>query len=41
MVSQTRLEDRTFSPNVELCRDRAQYRLIEVVFEISTDTEHS
>ena len=36
MVSQTRLENRTFRPNVELCRDRAKYRLIEEVFEIST-----
>ena len=26
MVSQTRLENRTFRPNVELCRDRAQYQ---------------
>ena len=39
MVSQTRLENRTFRPNVELCRDRAKYRLIEEVFEISTNTE--
>ena len=39
MVSQTRLENRTFRPNVELYRDRAKYRLIEEVFEISTNTE--
>ena len=39
MVSQTRLENRTFRPNVELCRDHAKYRLIEEVFEISTNTE--
>ncbi|CAH3110534.1 unnamed protein product [Pocillopora meandrina] len=38
-VSQTRLENRTFRPNVELCRDRVQYRLIEEVFEISTNIE--
>ena len=39
MVSQTRLKNRTFEPNVELCQDRALYRLIEEVFEISTNTE--
>ena len=38
-VSQTRLENRTFRPNVELCRDRVQYRLIEEVVEISTNIE--
>lgn len=38
-VTQTRLENRTFRPNVELCRDRVQYRLIEEVFEISTNIE--
>ena len=38
-VSQTRLENRTFRPNVELCRDRVQYRLLEEVFEISTNVE--
>lgn len=38
-VSQTRLDNRTFRPNVELCRDRVQYRLIEEVFEISTNIE--
>lgn len=38
-VSQTRLENRTFRPNVELCRDRVQYRLLEEVFEISTNIE--
>ena len=38
-VMQTRLENRTFRPNVELCRDRVQYRLIEEVFEISTNIE--
>ena len=39
MVSQTRLENRTYRPNLELCRDRVQYRLIEEVFEISTSIE--
>ena len=38
-VSQTRLENRIFRPNVELCRDRVQYRLLEEVFEISTNIE--
>ena len=38
-VTQTRLENRTFRPNVELCRDRVQYRLVEEVFEISTNIE--
>merc|ERR1739844_133696 len=38
-VSQTRLENRTGCPNVELCRDRVQYRLIEEVVEISTNIE--
>lgn len=38
-VSQTRLENRTGRPNVELCRDRVQYRLIEEVVEISTNIE--
>ena len=38
-VSQTRLDDRTFRPNVELCRDRVQYRLIEEVTEISVNIE--
>lgn len=30
-VSQTRLDTRTHRPNVELCRDRVQYKLIEEV----------
>lgn len=31
MLAQTRLEKRTERPNVELCRDSAQYRLVEEV----------
>lgn len=38
-VSQTRLENRTFRPNVELCRDGVQYRLIDEVIEITTNVE--
>ncbi|KAM9208563.1 tektin-1 [Dugong dugon] len=34
-VAHTRLETRTHRPNVELCRDTAQYRLIKEVQEIS------
>jgi len=34
-VAQTRLETRQNRPNVELCRDAVQYRLIEEVNEIS------
>lgn len=34
-VAQTRLEARTHRPNVELCRDAAQYRLIREMEEIS------
>ncbi|XP_054857648.1 tektin-1 isoform X2 [Eublepharis macularius] len=33
-VAATRLETRTHRPNVELCRDRVQYRLIKEVHEI-------
>ena len=33
MVSQSRLSERTERPNVELCRDPVQYRLIEEVSE--------
>ena len=29
MVCETRLENRAFRPNVELCRDSVQYRLVE------------
>ena len=38
-VAQTRLENRTFRPNVELCRDRVQYRLIDEVIEIDVNVE--
>ncbi|XP_006863346.1 PREDICTED: tektin-1 isoform X2 [Chrysochloris asiatica] len=34
-VAHTRLESRTHRPNVELCRDTAQYRLIKEVQEIN------
>ena len=34
-VAQSRLETRQHRPNVELCRDAVQYRLIEEVNEIS------
>ena len=33
-LAQTRLDTRTKRPNVELCRDPVQYRLIEEVHEI-------
>lgn len=36
MVAQTRLENRTHRPNVELCRDRPQYQLVDEVGEIAT-----
>ncbi|RUS87169.1 hypothetical protein EGW08_005101 [Elysia chlorotica] len=35
-VAQTRLETRQHRPNVELCRDAVQYRLLEEVGEISS-----
>jgi len=31
MVSQSRLGERTHRPNVELCRDPVQYRLVDEV----------
>merc|ERR1712168_920755 len=34
-LAQTRLENRSQRPNVELCRDHVQYRLIEEVGEIN------
>lgn len=34
MVAQTRLENRTYRPNVELCRDSTQYQLCHEVREI-------
>ena len=36
MLSQTRLDARTNRPNVELCRDPVQYRLINEVAEIDS-----
>ncbi|KAG8517068.1 Tektin-1 [Galemys pyrenaicus] len=36
-VAHTRLENRTHRPNVELCRDVAQYRLIKEVHEITNN----
>lgn len=39
-VAQTRLDTRTRRPNVELCRDPVQHRLVEEVHEI-TDTVES
>ena len=33
-VAQTRLENRTYRPNVELCRDAAQFQLCHEVREI-------
>jgi len=39
-VAQTRLDNRTMRPNMELCRDRVQYRLITEVSEINTSVEN-
>ncbi|XP_065268651.1 tektin-4 [Emys orbicularis] len=38
-VAQTRLYDRSFRPNVELCRDPAQFRLISEVEELTESIE--
>jgi tektin-4 len=38
-VAQTRLHQREFRPNVELCRDPAQYGLIEEVHLLSQSTD--
>ncbi|KAG9485804.1 hypothetical protein GDO78_008733 [Eleutherodactylus coqui] len=38
-VAQTRLETRKLRPNVELCRDPVQYRLINEVQELTTNVE--
>ncbi|KAK3084862.1 hypothetical protein FSP39_020366 [Pinctada imbricata] len=38
-LSQTRLDTRQSRPNVELCRDPVQYRLIEEVHEIESSVE--
>ncbi|NXX92522.1 TEKT4 protein, partial [Centropus bengalensis] len=34
-VAQTRLYDRSFRPNIELCRDEVQYRLVSEVEELT------
>nr|XP_056722281.1 tektin-4 [Euleptes europaea] len=38
-VAQTRLYDRSFRPNVELCRDAAQFRLVSEVEELTASIE--
>ncbi|NXH53546.1 TEKT4 protein, partial [Rhabdornis inornatus] len=38
-VAQTRLYDRSFRPNVELCRDEAQFRLVSEVEELAVFLE--
>ncbi|NXH23132.1 TEKT4 protein, partial [Bucco capensis] len=38
-VAQTRLYDRSFRPNIELCRDEAQFRLINEVEELTETIE--
>ncbi|NXT38655.1 TEKT4 protein, partial [Pelecanoides urinatrix] len=38
-VAQTRLYDRSFRPNVELCRDEAQFRLISEAEELTASVE--
>ncbi|XP_064008776.1 tektin-4 [Pogoniulus pusillus] len=38
-VAQTRLYDRSFRPNIELCRDEAQFRLITEVEELTETIE--
>ncbi|NXF31698.1 TEKT4 protein, partial [Nyctibius bracteatus] len=38
-VAQTRLYDRSFRPNVELCRDEAQFRLISEAEELTETIE--
>ena len=35
MVAHTRLENRTYRPNVELCRDPSQYGMVEEVAKIT------
>jgi len=37
MVSQTRLKERSYRPNVELCRDQVQYQLLDEVNEINSN----
>ncbi|NWX23306.1 TEKT4 protein, partial [Aegotheles bennettii] len=38
-VAQTRLYDRSFRPNVELCRDEAQFRLVSETEELTESIE--
>ncbi|XP_009863126.1 PREDICTED: tektin-4-like, partial [Apaloderma vittatum] len=38
-VAQTRLYDRSFRPNVELCRDETQFRLISEVERLTESIE--
>ncbi|XP_014749927.1 PREDICTED: tektin-4 [Sturnus vulgaris] len=38
-VAQTRLYDRSFRPNIELCRDEAQFRLVSEVEELAVFLE--
>ncbi|XP_075035361.1 tektin-4 isoform X2 [Mixophyes fleayi] len=38
-VAQTRLYQRSYRPNVELCRDPAQFRLVSEVGELTESTE--
>jgi tektin-4 len=38
-VAQTRLDHRTHRPNVELCRDPAQFRLVQEVGEIQNSID--
>lgn len=35
MVAHTRLESRTYRPNVELCRDEPQYGMVEEIAKIT------
>lgn len=35
MVAHTRLENRTYRPNVELCRDQPQYDMVEEIGQIT------
>ncbi len=39
MVVQTRLENRTQRPNVELCRDQPQYHMVEELAKIRDSQE--
>lgn len=39
MVVQTRLENRTQRPNVELCRDKPQYDMVEEIAQISESVQ--